>query len=635
MEKEIVVTLSWDDGHKLDLKFASLLKKYGLKGTFYISPDNREWEKDKLLSNEEIYQLSKDFEIGCHTMTHKRLTKIKEDEAYREILDSKLFLEGIINKEIKSFSYPEGGYNKKVINLVKMVGLTIGRTSRRYSFKYPLDPLALETTLHTYNHISDLFRILKFSKFNLAEFYKNLDWENLAKRFFDSVLKTGGVYHLWGHSREIDARNQWGKLENVLTYISGKKNIRYLTNSEIIAIDKKKTTRIKIVNICIQPSITPNYGGAIRTYSLNKYLKKEFEVSTFALSRRNPFLKIKRSRSYVEQYFFFPLFSLLAFPLWFFKLPHDFILSFITKFQKIPKRLAEEISQSDIIQVEFPYLVKWIRKYFGNKKIIFDSHNVEYDLEKDNLKGLNFILRKIILHFVKNIEIEALRYSDVVLAVSLNNKKRFVDLYKINADKIKIIPNGTDIPFFSKNIFKDLTQKIRKEFIGKKVLVFVGSEHKPNKEAVKIIKDKIAPYFEKDTEIIFLIVGSVSNKKNDKNIYYTGKVKDIRPFLKISDIALNPMVSGSGTNIKMLELMSVGIPIITTPKGARGLNIKNNQQAIICPIGNFTKKIEFLINDNKLREELTRNSLVSIKKYSWEYIVGKLINIYRKIGNYS
>jgi glycosyltransferase involved in cell wall biosynthesis len=308
-------------------------------------------------------------------------------------------------------------------------------------------------------------------------------------------------------------------------------------------------------------------------------------------------------------------------------------VSFATKFQKISKRLIEEISKSDFIQVETPYLVKWVRKYFGNKKIILDQHDVEYDSAKDNLKNSNFILRKIILHYIKNIERQALKYSDVVLAVSESNKKRFIDLYKIRENKIQIIPNGVDISFFSKSKCKDLSQKIREKIIDKKVVVFVGSHYKPNMEAVKFIKDKIAPYFEKEMEILFLVVGSVSNKKKEKNIYYTGKVKDIRPFLKISDIAINPMTSGSGTHVKMFELMSMGIPIITTQKGGRGLNIKNNQEAIICPLSDFSKKVEFLIKDNKFRKKLIKNSSIFIKKYSWESIAGELANVYRKIEN--
>jgi peptidoglycan/xylan/chitin deacetylase (PgdA/CDA1 family) len=239
-KEEMIVTISWDDGQKLDLKFANLLKKYGLKGTFYISPRNREWDKGELLSDKEIYKLSKDFEIGCHTMNHQRLTEIKEDQAYREILDSKLFLEKIINKKIESFSYPYGDYNNKIRNLVEKAGLIIGRTSNRYSFKYPLDPLVLDTTLHTYDHILDLAKILKFSRFNPIEFCKNLDWEHLARRMFDYVIRRGGVYHLWGHSKEIDTLSHWGKLENVLAYIAGRKNIRYLTNAEILMVPKKK-----------------------------------------------------------------------------------------------------------------------------------------------------------------------------------------------------------------------------------------------------------------------------------------------------------------------------------------------------------------------------------------------------------
>ncbi|MCX6750242.1 MAG: polysaccharide deacetylase family protein, partial [Candidatus Pacearchaeota archaeon] len=113
MKKQIIVTTSWDDGHKLDLRLAKLLKKYNIKGTFYISPRNREFKKEDLLTDKEIIELSKDFEIGAHTMTHPRLTKVSEEEAFKEILESKRYLEKLTGKEIKSFCYPGGDYNKK------------------------------------------------------------------------------------------------------------------------------------------------------------------------------------------------------------------------------------------------------------------------------------------------------------------------------------------------------------------------------------------------------------------------------------------------------------------------------------------------------------------------------------------
>jgi peptidoglycan/xylan/chitin deacetylase (PgdA/CDA1 family) len=234
MKKQIIVTTSWDDGHKLDLKLAKLLKKYGIRGTFYISPKNREFREEDLLSDEEIIKLNKNYEIGAHTMTHPRLTKISEREAFSEIIDSKKYLENLIGEEVRCFCYPGGRYNKKVKELVKRTGFIGARTTKRFCFEYPPDPLAYGTTIHAYNHISDIPKILRFSKFNPLKFYKNLYWEHHAKRMFAYVFKHGGVYHLWGHSWEIEKNHYWHKLEDLLAYISNRKNLKYLTNSEAI-----------------------------------------------------------------------------------------------------------------------------------------------------------------------------------------------------------------------------------------------------------------------------------------------------------------------------------------------------------------------------------------------------------------
>ncbi len=59
------------------------------------------------------------------------------------------------------------------------------------------------------------------------------DWAKIAKNTFDYVNQNGGVWHLWGHSWEIDKYNDWNKFEKILSYISNRKNLRYLTNSEI------------------------------------------------------------------------------------------------------------------------------------------------------------------------------------------------------------------------------------------------------------------------------------------------------------------------------------------------------------------------------------------------------------------
>ena len=94
--KKIIVTTSWDDGHKLDLKLAKLLKQYGIKGTFYVSPKSREIVKSNRLSDMDIKSLHQDFEIGAHTMTHINLGESDNKKAIREIRASKKYLEKIL-----------------------------------------------------------------------------------------------------------------------------------------------------------------------------------------------------------------------------------------------------------------------------------------------------------------------------------------------------------------------------------------------------------------------------------------------------------------------------------------------------------------------------------------------------------
>lgn len=237
MKKQIIVTTSWDDGHELDLKLAKLLKKYGIRGTFYISPRNREFREEDLLSDEEIIKLNKDFEIGAHSMTHPRLTKISEREAFDEIIDSKKYLEKLLGEEVRCFCYPRGKYNKKIMELVGKAGFYYSRTMKKFGLCLDKNFLSSGTTVEAYRNSLltlpiDSLKILKFSRFNLIEFFKNLHWEYLAKKTFDYVEKYGGVYHLWGHSWVIEKSNDWEKIERVLSYISKKINVKYLTNYE-------------------------------------------------------------------------------------------------------------------------------------------------------------------------------------------------------------------------------------------------------------------------------------------------------------------------------------------------------------------------------------------------------------------
>src|SRR5262249_44651624 len=59
------------------------------------------------------------------------------------------------------------------------------------------------------------------------------NWVELGKRLFDSILEDGGVWHLYGHSWEIEALDLWDGLRELLDYVARRDAVRYVTNSAL------------------------------------------------------------------------------------------------------------------------------------------------------------------------------------------------------------------------------------------------------------------------------------------------------------------------------------------------------------------------------------------------------------------
>ena len=244
--KKIFVTTSWDDGHKLDLKLAALLDKYGLKGTFYIS---RNYFGKESLEEDEIRRLSQKHEIGGHTLNHPDLTKISLADAKKEIEEGKMWLENIVGKKVETFCYPGGFYNEEVAALVKNAGFISARTVKKFEIKKPAERFLAGTTIHWYPFPfrkkdasrylwRDLLRPIREGWGGLRNiglpFSKYAGLEKMSRAVFDAALSRGDYFHLWGHSWEIEKYGLWSELEEFLKYISRRSDCLYVTNGELI-----------------------------------------------------------------------------------------------------------------------------------------------------------------------------------------------------------------------------------------------------------------------------------------------------------------------------------------------------------------------------------------------------------------
>lgn len=231
------VTTSWDDGHPLDFKLAELLRQYRLPATFYVPLASSE---HRVMGKRDIAELSQGVEIGGHTLNHVVLNQIPAPQARQEIRGCKEALEDITGKKVTMFCYPRGKFNPRVISLVKDAGFIGARTAIRYFVTIPQDIFRLHTTsiVGGFSRFATLRHLLY--RLNPAGFSLYLkkgmpqDWVAVAQLFFDYVLKHGGLWHLWGHSWEIEARGQWRELERLLQWVSHRPGVRYLANGELV-----------------------------------------------------------------------------------------------------------------------------------------------------------------------------------------------------------------------------------------------------------------------------------------------------------------------------------------------------------------------------------------------------------------
>lgn len=241
----LTVTTSWDDGDVLDLKLAGLLDTHHIQGTFYIT---KEYRKERL-SDEDIKLISQRHEIGAHTLTHPDLRNLTREEKVHEIKGSRQWLEALLEKDVSSFCYPSGFFDKEDMAIVQEAGFHGARTTILGTIEPPTDPFLLPTTLQVYpmpfrklgargywwgkllQPFKERSPALRALGIPLTAFRS---FEALACATFDIARTQGGVFHLWGHSWEIDKYDMWQPLRRVLSYISNRKDCQYVTNAEVI-----------------------------------------------------------------------------------------------------------------------------------------------------------------------------------------------------------------------------------------------------------------------------------------------------------------------------------------------------------------------------------------------------------------
>jgi glycosyltransferase involved in cell wall biosynthesis len=293
-----------------------------------------------------------------------------------------------------------------------------------------------------------------------------------------------------------------------------------------------------------------------------------------------------------------------------------------------PSFLKREILKSDVVKVEHPWQAEYVKSIAGDLPVIVVEANVECDLLQQTLNRKIPYSKYLYRKAVKK-EQSALALTDAVVVTSSQDKEILIRKFEVKG-AVHVVPNGVDTSLISP-VSKSERQreKERLGFSNKKVVLFTGSGHPPNREAVQ----HILRMAHELPDVLFVVAGRVGDSfTSTRNVIVTGYVEDIAPFFRAADSAVNPVTSGSGTNVKMLEYMAAGLPVVSTLTGVRGLQVEPGVHAMVQDLEEFPSALGTILEDDNLRETLSRNGRTLVEeRYDWKKIGEKELDFLQRL----
>ncbi len=306
---------------------------------------------------------------------------------------------------------------------------------------------------------------------------------------------------------------------------------------------------------------------------------------------------------------------------------------FLSKnYTKSIKKLIEK-EKPDIIQAEGLFAAQYFR-FLQDYKIpkIFRSHNIEARIWERRSRQDNNLFRrtysKLIFLKLSKYEQKIAHLSDGIVSISKDDYTYFQALN----NSIPSITIPTSYPFPPDPLSFSQTPNI----------VFLASlDWYPNTNGLNWFLQKAWPQIIKQIPEIKLHIAGRNPDKNlasylqkFKNVHFHGEINNVKDYLIKGRILIVPLFIGSGMRIKIIEAMSLGIPVVATSIAAEGIPISHSENILLADKpAQFAQHCIRLMNDELLEQKIAKNARVFIREnYQPEKLTNKLINFY--VSNY-
>ena len=259
--------------------------------------------------------------------------------------------------------------------------------------------------------------------------------------------------------------------------------------------------------------------------------------------------------------------------------------------------LESELRQAQAVIFAHPY---WYPAYetfvarlgfrlpaWAQKPLVYEAHNVEGRLKEAIYPKSLFASQ--LANCVAATEARLVTDADLVSACSQEDADHLGWMAgpepRTAPRSVVVVPNGLAFDHVRYQGWRDRLARARAR--GYKLAIFMGSSHQPNLEAATLITQAAAlapPGWS------FVILGGcgqgLERAEGLENLVCPGLVTEEEKSLWLDEVTLglNPMVSGSGTNLKLAEYAAWGLPVMASPLGARGWDWQPGAQFIVCEV---------------------------------------------------
>lgn len=299
------------------------------------------------------------------------------------------------------------------------------------------------------------------------------------------------------------------------------------------------------------------------------------------------------------------------------------------------KRLVEILKKDkyDIVQLEMIYMAPYIDTIRENSDaiIVLRAHNVEHLIWDRIAAKTRFWPKKWYLnHLVRTLrdyEMSVLNKVDGIAAITYRDAAFFRGE---TAVPVVDIPFGVNPDEF----------KPHSEINANPTLYHIGSMNwMPNDEGIRWFLDKVWDKVAKRNPDLMLNLAGRNMQKwllklKKKNVNVLGEVPDAKEFVKNNDIAIVPLLSGSGIRIKIIESMAMGKTVITTMVGAEGIQYSEYENIIIADSpGKMVEVICKIVKEPEEAQRIGRNARRLVEDiYDNKKIIERLLIFYDEIG---